>query len=157
MQRSIRDKQAEFKWLIQLYNVKNLYSCFRMLDGKKAVGIDKMTKIEYEENLKENLNDLLTKMKKMSYRPQPVKEVRVPKEGKRGEYRPLGISVFEDKIVQKLTALVLESIYEPIFLGCSYGFRPGRSCHMGIKELRNHLFRNNCRICSFLLSHNDHY
>jgi len=75
----------------------------------------------------------------MSYRPQAVQEVLIPKEGKPGATRPLGISVFEDKIVQLQMAQILEAIYEPIFKDYSYGFRPGRSCHTAIKALFKHL------------------
>ena len=65
----------------------------------------------------------------------------IPKEDKKNTYRPLGISNFEDKLVQKAMQQVLESIYEPIFLECSYGFRPGKSCHDAIKALLNHLHK----------------
>jgi retron-type reverse transcriptase len=62
-----------------------------------------------------------------------------PKVGKPNEKRPLGICNFEDKIVQKMMQKVLESIYEPLFLKCSYGFRIGISCHDAIKDLWDHL------------------
>ena len=78
----------------------------------------------------------------MAYRPGPVREVLIPKEGKPGATRPLGISNLEDKIVQKMMQKVLESIYEPLFLECSYGFRPGRSCHNAIQALQDHLYKN---------------
>ena len=66
----------------------------------------------------------------------------IPKEGKPGAVRPLGISNFEDKIVQKMTQKVLDSIYEPVFLNCSYGFRRGIGCHDAIKDLHQHLYKN---------------
>lgn len=78
----------------------------------------------------------------MAYRPGPVREVLIPKEGKPGATRPLGISNFEDKIVQKMTQKVLESIYEPLFLNCSYGFRPGRGCHDAIEALSKHMYES---------------
>jgi group II intron reverse transcriptase/maturase len=81
-------------------------------------------------------------MRDMAYRPGPVREALIPKEGKPGATRPLGISNLEDKIVQRMMQQVLESIYEPLFLGCSYGFRPGRGCHDAIKALLNHLYEN---------------
>src|SRR3990167_8273537 len=81
-------------------------------------------------------------MKRMAYRPGPVRQVQIPKEGKPGATRPLGISNLEDKIIQKMTQKVLEAIYEPIFLNCSHGFRPKRGCHTAIKELMDHLYEN---------------
>jgi group II intron reverse transcriptase/maturase len=82
-------------------------------------------------------------MKRMAYRPGPVREVLIPKPGRPKEKRPLGICNFEDKIVQKMMQKVLESIYEPLFLDVSYGFRPGRGCHDAVKALRQHLFQQN--------------
>jgi group II intron reverse transcriptase/maturase len=81
-------------------------------------------------------------MKRMAYRPSPVRRVLIPKEGKPNATRPLGISNFEDKIVQKMMQRILESIYEPLFLDCSYGFRPGRGCHDAIRALYQHLYGN---------------
>ena len=78
----------------------------------------------------------------MAYRPGPVRQVLIPKDGKPGATRPLGISNFEDKVVQKMTQRILDSIYEPLFLDCSYGFRDGIGCHDAVKDLLNHLFRN---------------
>ncbi|QGP39810.1 Group II intron-encoded protein LtrA [Piscirickettsia salmonis] len=74
--------------------------------------------------------------------PGAVRLVLIPKEGRPGAMRPLGISNFEDKIIQKMTQKVLESIYDPIFLGNSYGFRPGKSCHNAIRALDYYLFSN---------------
>jgi RNA-directed DNA polymerase len=77
----------------------------------------------------------------MAYRPGPVRHVLSPKEDKPDAVRPLGISNFEDKLVQKMIHKVLESIYEPLFLDYSYGFRPGRGCHEAIRALLEQLFR----------------
>lgn len=101
--------------------------------------MDGISKEEYGENLKANLEDLIARMKRMGYRPQAVRQVLIPKEGKPGATRPLGISCFEDKLVQSRVQEILESIYEPLFLDWSYGFRPKRSCHDAIRSLRNHL------------------
>jgi group II intron reverse transcriptase/maturase len=124
------------------FNEASLLECYLRLDGKKAVGTDGITKEQYGEQLNDNLKDLLDRMKRMAYRPQPVLQVLIPKEGKANATRPLGISVFEDKIVQMMTQRILESIYEPQFLDCSFGFRPGRSCHDAIRALHKHLYRN---------------
>src|SRR5476649_303275 len=82
-------------------------------------------------------------MKRMAYKPGAVRQAKIPKEVNHGETRALVISNFEDKIVQKMMQRVLESIYEPLFLDCSYGFRPGKGCHDAIKALHKHLFFNN--------------
>jgi group II intron reverse transcriptase/maturase len=123
------------------FNVESLEACFHQLDGRKAVGIDGLSKAVYGQRLDENLQDLGARMRRMAYRPEPVRQVRIPKEGQPGATRPLGISTLEDKIVQKMVHRVLESIYEPLFLDGSYGFRPGRSCHEAIRALHQHLFR----------------
>lgn len=138
---SNKNPEQEFKWLMPHFNKENLISCFNELDGKKAVGIDDKTKKEYEENLEENIENLISRMKTMSYRPMPVKEVLIPKEGKGNGMRPLGISCIEDKIVQSLTAKILNAIYDPIFVDKSYGFRPGMSCHDAVKAAQNYLMQ----------------
>lgn len=135
---------CEFKWLMPHFNVESLKACFQELDGRKALGVDGVSKEEYAQNLNKNLEQLIARMRTMSYRPGPVREVLIPKEGKAGATRPLGISNFEDKIVQLMTAKILGAIYEPVFRDCSYGFRPGRSCHQAIKAVRNHIMTTKC-------------
>jgi len=139
---SKQDSRKEFECLMHLFNQESLIECFHELDKDKAVGVDGVTKMAYGANLHGNIEQLMTQMKKMAYRPGPVREVLIPKEGKPGATRPLGISNLEDKIVQKMTQKVLESIYEPLFLECSHGFRPGKSCHTAIQALLNHLYEN---------------
>ena len=119
--------------LMRYINVETLNAKHLELNGDKATGIDGVTKDLYECNLNENLENLIAKMKTMSYRPKSVRRVYIPKAN--GKLRPLGIPSYEDKIVQGVMADILTTIYEPIFLDCSYGFRPNRDCHMAIKEL----------------------
>jgi RNA-directed DNA polymerase len=140
---SKQDNNKEFECLMHLFNKESLLECYYGLEKNKAVGIDGVDKESYGENLDANLDDLLARMKKMAYRPGPVREMLIPKEGKPGATRPLGISGFEDKIIQKMMQRILESIYEPLFLNCSYGFRPGKGCHDAIKDLQNHLYNHN--------------
>lgn len=144
--RSGEDPQAEFDWLMPHFNEESLIGCFNELEGEKAVGADGQRKEEYGRDLRGNIRRLIAKMKRMAYRPGPVREVLIPKEGKGKAVRPLGISNFEDKIVQLMMSKILTAIYEPIFRDCSYGFRPGRSCHMAIKAVRDYLFRNSCEV-----------
>jgi group II intron reverse transcriptase/maturase len=139
---SKQDSRKEFECLMHLFNQESLIECFHELDKDKAVGADGVTKMAYGANLYGNIEQLMTQMKNMAYRPGPVREHLIPKEGKPGATRPLGISNLEDKIVQKMTQKVLESIYEPLFLECSHGFRPGKSCHTAIQALLNHLYSN---------------
>lgn len=99
--------------------------------NNKASGVDKVTKEQYNENLNSNLDDLLERMKKFSYKPQPARRTYIPKLN--GKLRPLGIPAYEDKLVQGAMAEVLNEVYENIFLDCSYGFRPKRNCHQVVK------------------------
>ena len=139
---SERDPHKQFTSLMHHFNEDSLKECFNMLDGRKAIGVDGISKAEYAKDLDGNIRNLVERMKTMSYRPWPVKQVQIPKEGKTGETRPLGISNFEDKIIQKMMKRVLDSIYEPLFLKSSYGFREGIGCHDAIRDLQHHLFTN---------------
>jgi len=94
-----------------------------------AEGIDGQTAEQYAANLDVNLAALLTRVKTASYRAPPVRRVHIPKDG---GTRPIGIPTFEDKVLQRAFAMVLEPVYEQEFLDCSYGFRPGRSAHQAL-------------------------
>ena len=104
-----------------------------MLKRKAAAGIDGVSYDQYEEKLSGNIEQLIIRMKKWSYRPQPVKRVYIPKSN--GKKRPIGIPALEDKIVQMCITRILTSIYETDFLDVSYGFRPLRNCHDAIERL----------------------
>jgi len=117
--------------------VDNLRACFEALDGTKAPGVDGVTKTMYAQRLEANLRELHQKLHQRAYRPKPVRRVEMPKED--GTMRPLGISCTEDKIVQEVTKRILESIYEPVFLDTSYGFRPGRSGHNALRRVNHAL------------------
>jgi len=138
---SAQDKTKTFSNLMHHVNVGSLRACYHLLDGRKATGVDGITKGQYGEDLTANLETLIAKMKTMSYRPQPVRRVNIPKLGQEGKTRRLGISNFEDKLVQKQFQCILESIYEPLFLPSSYGFRRGLGCHDAIRSLQTHLFK----------------
>jgi len=115
------------------FNVDKLRACFAALDGRKAPGVDGVSKDDYAQDLESNLQGLAQKLQQHSYRPQPVRRVEIPKAD--GTMRPLGISCTEDKIVQEMARRVLDAIYEPVFLDTSYGFRPGRSAHDALRRL----------------------
>ena len=139
---SSKDRGKSFNNLMHLFNEEALTYCYHELDTNKAMGVDGVNKVNYGLNLTENIKELVTKLKNMTYIPGTILEVKIPKEGKPGKYRTLGISNFEDKICQKMMQKILESIYEPIFYKCSYGFRAGIGCHDALRELRQHLDKN---------------
>jgi len=104
-----------------------------------AAGVDGQTAAEFAEDLEENLQSLLDRAKSGRYRAPPVRRVYIPK-GDGSKTRPIGIPTFEDKVLQRAVAMVLEPVYEQDFKDFSYGFRPGRSAHDALKALRNGLW-----------------
>jgi retron-type reverse transcriptase len=99
--------------------------------------VDGVTFQEYEENLEANLNDLVGRLKRKAYRARLVRRKYIPKGP--GKFRPLGIPVLEDKLLQVAVTQILLAIYEVDFLPCSYGYRPGLSAHDAIKALTDEL------------------
>jgi group II intron reverse transcriptase/maturase len=100
-----------------------------------ARGVDGQSAEEYERDLEGNLAALLGRVKAGTYRAPPVRRVYIPKSD--GQQRPLGIPTYEDKVLQRAVAMMLEAVYEQEFLDCSYGFRPGRSAHQALGALRD--------------------
>lgn len=139
---SSQDKSKSFNNLMHLFNEDALAACYHELDAKKAIGVDGVDKVKYGSRLTWNIRKLVGKLKNMAYIPGDILEVKIPKEGSPGKFRTLGISNFEDKICQKMMQKTLESIYDPIFLKCSYGFRAGIGCHDAIRALTQHLYDN---------------
>jgi group II intron reverse transcriptase/maturase len=115
-------------------DVDNLRACYDALPAHKAVGVDGVTKEEYGKDLEANLQDLSARLKRMGYRPGPKRRSYIPKAGS-AKGRPLGISNFEDKIVELATKRTLEPIYEPVFEDSSYGYRPGCNQHQCLDAL----------------------
>ena len=124
---------AKLETLMNRVNEGSLKEEHRKQIQNKAVGVDGVTKAEYGEKLDENVADLIARMKRFGYRPQPVRRTYIPKAN--GKMRPLGIPAYEDRLVQSVMAGILSDIYEERFLECSYGFRPGRSAHQVVREI----------------------
>jgi len=122
-----------FTSLYHLINEELLRGCHQEMDGKKAAGVDSVTKAEYEANLGENLKGLVERLKRRSYKPQPSLRVYIPKAN--GKLRPIGMAAYEDKLVQSALGKVLMAVYEPKFHPNMYGFRPNRGQHDALKEL----------------------
>jgi group II intron reverse transcriptase/maturase len=116
-----------------MLNKENLEGCFYMLKRNASTGVDGVSYGQYEENLSGNIERLIVRMKRWSYRPQPVRRIYIPKSN--GKKRPIGIPAIEDKMVQMCITRILTSIYETDFLDISYGFRPLRNCHDAIERL----------------------
>ena len=133
-QKARNEPAMQFVNLFHLLKEELLRECFAKLRGDAAAGIDEITKEDYAKNLEENLAALVGRLHTMSYRPQPVRRVYIPKPGT-DKQRPLGIPVLEDKLVQAAMVRILEQIYEQDFIEDSYGFRPERSCHDALRAL----------------------
>lgn len=126
--------------IMQHINKRTLYLKHKAQIRKKAPGVDGVTKMEYDQNIGDNLENLVARMKGFSYKPQPARRAYIHKPAS-DKLRPLGIPSYEDKIVQGVMADILNIIYEPKFLSVSYGFRPNRSCHQAILDLDNKIMR----------------
>lgn len=111
-----------------------LRSCYQKTEGRRAPGVDGVTKQAYGKELEANLQDLTERLARMGYRPKPALRRYIPKPGTKKK-RPLGLPCFEDKLVGKGLATVLGEIYEADFLDCSYGYRLGRTQHQALKKL----------------------
>ena len=127
------NKEFVFNNLGHIIDFEMLRDGFNALDGKKAVGIDGMTKEEFGQDLTANLSDILVRLRRGTYLAQPARQVEIPKED--GSLRALAISCFGDKLVQWCFARIVEAIFEPLFLDSSYGYRPNRNAHDALAAL----------------------
>jgi RNA-directed DNA polymerase len=125
-----------FTTLAHHIDIDWLKEAYRRTRKDGATGVDGQTAEEYAANLEENLRGLLERAKSGTYRALPVRRVHIPK-GDGSQTRPIGIPAFEDKVLQRAVTMALEAVYEQDFLGCSYGFRPGRSAHQALEVLQH--------------------
>ena len=143
VERAQREPEGRFHALAHLIDMPALERAYRRQRADAAVGIDGVTKEQYGQALEVNLQDLHAQLKAKRYRHQPIRRVHIPKA--QGKTRPIGISAFEDKVVQDAVREVLEAIYEQDFCGCSYGFRPGRSAHDAVRTLEQMVHQGEVR------------
>jgi group II intron reverse transcriptase/maturase len=106
---------------------KNLYANA----GSATKGIDNDTVDGFSESKIQNIIKLLTDE---TYAPKPTRRTHIKKAN--GKLRPLGIPTFTDKLIQEVLRMILEAVYEPVFLDCSHGFRPNRSCQTALYKLK---------------------
>ena len=115
--------QAALTTLAHNIDIEWLREAYRRTRKDGATGVDRQTADEYAKNLEDNLRSLLERMKSGTYVAPPVRRVHIPK-GDGSQTRPIGIPTFEDKVLQRAVAMVLEAVYEQSFLACSYGDVP---------------------------------
>jgi group II intron reverse transcriptase/maturase len=122
--------------LASAIDVPLLMEIHRTMDKRKAVGIDGISKEDYSEGIDTKLEDLISRMKREAYKPNASRRVYIDKPGT-NKKRPLGISCYEDKLVEKAVAQLLGIVYEPKFKDFSFGFRPIKNCHQAISKIIN--------------------
>ena len=133
-QRALREPGLRFNALMGLLSdPQGVRESFDRQPGNKAPGVDAIRKADYAQEVERNLAALSERVRRQGYRPKPTRRAYIPKGD--GGRRPLGIPSFEDRIVQDRLSRILQALWEPKFLDCSYGFRPGRSAHQALRRL----------------------
>jgi retron-type reverse transcriptase len=127
-----------WNWIIDLRNLRNAWRRVASNKGKRSAGIDKMTvgRIRKEIGEMRFLEELRIELRTGAYRPSPSRRKLIPKPGKPGKFRPLGIPTVKDRIVQSAIKNLLEPVFEAQFWRVSYGFRPGRGSHGALEHIR---------------------
>lgn len=124
---------AQFNALCQ---IPRLYLAWNMVKAKGSVGgIDGMTIIEFEQDKWKEIPKLAEELNTSTWKPQPYMEIEVAKTKNPDEIRKLGMTAIRDKIVQHAIKSIIEPRYEKIFLGCSYGYRPGKGATKAIRRM----------------------
>ena len=137
------DRKLRFTSLAHLLTPQLLTETWRMVNKKGAPGVDGETVRQYEENLEARIRGLHERLRAGQYQAPPVRRVEIPKGDGTPRVRPLGIPTVEDRLLQAAVARLLSAVYEPLFLECSYGYRPKRSAHDALRQLRQHLIVHN--------------
>ena len=127
------DRVRQFSSIAHFLTKEALEQAFERLRKEASAGVDGVTYRDYAVDASTRIAQLHDRLRSKRYRVQPLRRVYIPKED--GRERPISIPCLEDKLVQKATVTLLNAIYEPDFLDCSYGFRPGRSQHDALDEV----------------------
>lgn len=134
------DTSVKFTSLAHLLTPDLLWHSLDGLNQKGAPGVDEVTVEQYTKNAAANVKELHQDLKGNRYKATSVRRVYIPKAN--GKLRPLGIPTVKDRVVQRAVAEIVGAIYEPYFLGVSYGFRPKCSAHDALKAIEKEVNKN---------------
>jgi RNA-directed DNA polymerase len=127
------DKFKAFALIHKVWDQKNLEKAWKSVKANRgSAGIDNITIEQFEQNLQQNLAEIQRLLKEKRYEPNPVLRILIPKDN--GKMRKLGIPTVRDRVVQQALKIVLEPIFEEIFLPQSHGYRPNTNAHAAIRK-----------------------
>lgn len=136
LEKNASNQNYKYKNLYRnLYNPEFYWAAYNKIaktQGSMTVGVDGQT---LDNMSLERINKLIESLRNQNYKPNPARRVYIEKKNNSKKKRPLGIPSTEDKLVQEVTRMILEAIYEPTFANQSHGFRPQRSCHTVLTEI----------------------
>ena len=128
----------------KVYTRKNLVSAWeRVKANRGSGGVDGQSLTGFEQQLEQQLDRLQRELREDTYRPQPVRQVRIPKAGKPGKYRTLGIPTIYDRVCQQAVLNRLEPIFEPVFDDANFGYRRGRSTKDALRKVWKEIHQGN--------------
>jgi len=127
-----------WNWVTDIRNLRYAWNRVASNKGKRTSGIDGITVGNITRGIGVNsfLENLQRELKDGAFRPSPSRRILIPKLGKPGKFRPLGIPTVKDRVIQSAIKQVLEPLLEARFENVSYGFRPGRGCHGALEHIR---------------------
>ena len=128
-----------WNWVTDPRNLRCAWQTIAQNKGRRTPGVDGLTVASIaagDGGVPLFLDELREALRNGSYRPSPARRKWIPKPGKPGKFRPLGIPTVADRVVQGAVKNILEPIFEARFWQVSYGFRPGRGCHGALEHIR---------------------
>jgi group II intron reverse transcriptase/maturase len=137
-QNSRKNKDEIFTRLFRYLLRPDLYfEAYKKLYANNGAGTHGVNQDTADGFSEQKVMDIIKMLENGTFQPAPVRRTNINKKNKPGKKRLLGIPTFTDKLVQEVLRMILKSVYEPVFLNCSYGFRPGKSCHAALKDLKH--------------------